>query len=95
MDPYERDQQRLLQLYNELPSDEDVHDPFSDTEGQYGSDEDYDRTKEASDSDDSDDMGHETPPSPLPLEDVIEAENDESDHETQPQELEDEWEEVV
>ncbi|KAG5880821.1 hypothetical protein JTB14_019465 [Gonioctena quinquepunctata] len=57
MDSYEKEQQRLLNIYESLSSDEEVHDPFSDTEGQYGSDEDYDPANEKSDSDDSEDKG--------------------------------------
>ncbi|KAG5887412.1 hypothetical protein JTB14_024611 [Gonioctena quinquepunctata] len=72
--------------------DEEVHDPFSDTEGQYGSDEDYDPANEKSDSDDSEDMVHQSPATPL--EEEIESENDESEHEELLVDTKDEWEQT-
>ncbi|KAG5861523.1 hypothetical protein JTB14_033651 [Gonioctena quinquepunctata] len=92
MDSYEKEQQRLLNIYESLSSDEEVHDPFSDTEGQYGSDEDYDPANEKSDSDDSEDMVHQSPATPL--EEEIESENDESDHEELLVDTKDEWEQT-
>ncbi|KAG5898783.1 hypothetical protein JTB14_010993 [Gonioctena quinquepunctata] len=92
MDSYEKEQQRLLNIYESLSSDEEVHDPFSDTEGQYGSDEDYDPANEKSDSDDSEDMVHQSPATPL--EEEIESENDESEHEELLVDTKDEWEQT-
>ncbi|KAK4887355.1 hypothetical protein RN001_003626 [Aquatica leii] len=40
-DPYERVQKRLRDFYAEILADEDDADPFADSTGDYGSDEDY------------------------------------------------------
>ncbi|KAG5888337.1 hypothetical protein JTB14_014567 [Gonioctena quinquepunctata] len=96
--PYNKDEdydpanEKLLNIYESLSSDEEVHDPFSDTEGQYGSDEDYDPANEKSDSDDSEDMVHQSPATPL--EEEIESENDESEHEELLVDTKDEWEQT-
>lgn len=47
-DPYERDQQRLLKLLDELSSDQE-EDPFADSEGEYGSDKNYEQSSSESD----------------------------------------------
>lgn len=57
LDPYERDQQRMLQLFDEVPTDEEI-DPYDDSTGEYGSDENYEQPSSESDevlsSDDTD-----------------------------------------
>nr|CAH7734254.1 unnamed protein product [Callosobruchus chinensis] len=52
-DPYEEEQNRLLQIYNELTSSESEPDPFADDEGEFGSDKDYKPSSESSNSDSS------------------------------------------
>ncbi|KPJ16082.1 hypothetical protein RR48_06037 [Papilio machaon] len=39
-DPYEREQKRLLELFNEAETPESSEDPYAD-DGEYGSDKDY------------------------------------------------------
>ncbi|KAJ8926959.1 hypothetical protein NQ314_020637 [Rhamnusium bicolor] len=43
IDPYERDQQRLLKLFDDVSTDEEK-DPFSDSDGEYGSDKNYEES---------------------------------------------------
>nr|CAH7725052.1 unnamed protein product [Callosobruchus chinensis] len=52
-DPYEEEQNRLLQIYNELTSSASEPDPFADDEGEFGSDKDYKPSSESSNLDSS------------------------------------------
>lgn len=56
-DPYERDQQRLLQLLDEVLTDEEK-DPYEDSDGEYGSDKnyEYESSSESEESISSDDL---------------------------------------
>lgn len=58
-DPYVRDQQRMINNYEEVSSIEEMHNPFNDGEDQFDTDEDYNSTNKVSDSEDSDEIWRE------------------------------------
>lgn len=47
-DPYEQEQQRLLTLFDEEATDEEI-DPFADSDGEFGSDKNYEQSSSESD----------------------------------------------